>query len=168
MKLPTTAPATPELLLAIYLNDHHAAAVGLIELARRSRSSNTEPPLSVDLDRFIAELVEDRRSLEQVMSALGVSRSGWKSTAAFLAEKAGRAKLNGQLTGYSPLSRVVELEGLAVGLAAKRGLWQALQQLAQHTPALSGIDFDELIARADRQAKVLEFHRLAATETALP
>ena len=168
MKLPTTAPATPELLLGIYLNDHHAAAVGVIELARRCRSSNTEPPLSVDLDRLIAELVEDRRSLEQVMAATGVSRSGWKSTAAFLAEKAGRAKLNGQLKGYSPLSRVVELEGIAIGVTSKHNLWQALQQLAQHTPALSDIDFDELIARAQRQAKVLEFHRLAATEAALP
>ena len=168
MKLPTTAPATPEMLLGIYLNDHHAAAVGGLELARRCRSSNTEPPLSVDLDRLIAELVEDRRTLEQVMSAVRVSRSGWKSTAAFLAEKAGRVKLNGQLTGYSPLSRVVELEGLAAGVAARRSLWQALQQLAQHTPELAGFDFDELIARAERQAKVLEFHRLAATEVALP
>lgn len=168
MKLPTTTPATPQALLGIYLNDHHAAAVGAIELARRSRSSNTEPPLSVDLDRLIAELVEDRRTLEQVMSLVGVARSGWKSTAAFLAEKAGRVKVNGQLTGYSPLSRVVELEGLSIAVAAKRNLWQSLAQLAQHTPALSALDFDELIARADRQAKVLEFHRLAATEVALP
>lgn len=168
MKLPTTAPATPHALLAIYLNDHHAAAVGGLELARRSRSSNTEPPLSADLDRLIAELVEDRRTLEQIMGLLQVPRSGWKSTAAFLAEKAGRAKLNGQLTGYSPLSRVIELEGLAVGVASKRNLWQSLAQLAQHTPELASIDFDELMARADRQAKVLEFHRLAATEAALP
>lgn len=168
MKLPTTAPATPDALLAIYLNDHHAASVGGLELARRSRSSNTEPPLSVDLDRLIAELVEDRRTLEEVMGLLQAPRSGWKSTAAFLAEKAGRAKLNGQLTGYSPLSRVIELEGLAVAVASKRNLWQGLAQLAQHTPQLAAIDFDELLARADRQAKVLEFHRLAATEAALP
>ena len=168
MKLPTAAPATPEALLAIYLNDHHAAAVGGLELARRTRASNTQPPLSVDLDRLIAELVEDRRTLEQIMSLLQVPRSAWKSTAAYLAEKAGRAKPNGQLTGYSPLSRVVELEGLALGVAAKRNLWQALAQLAQHTPQLASTDFDELIARADRQAKVLEFHRLAAVEAALP
>jgi hypothetical protein len=102
------------------------------------------------------------------MSLLGVARSGFKSTAAYLAEKAGRAKLNGQLTGYSPLSRVVELEGLALAVAHKRNLWQSLAQLAQRDDRLSTIDFDELIARADRQAKVLELQRLAATETALP
>ena len=168
MKLPTTSPATPETRLEIYLNDHHAAAIGGLELARRCRGSNTEPPLSVDLDRLIAELTDDRRALEQVMSVLGVPRSPWKSTAAFLAEKAGRAKLNGQLTGYSPLSRLLELEGLATAVTAKRHLWQNLVQLAQRHPSLSVVDFDELIARADRQTKVLEFHRLAAAEIALP
>jgi predicted DNA-binding ribbon-helix-helix protein len=168
MKLPSTGPASPQTLLAIYLNDHYAGAIGALEVARRSRGSNTTPPLSVDLDRLIAELTDDRRALEQVMSLLGVARSGFKSTAAYLAEKAGRAKLNGQLTGYSPLSRVVELEGLALAVAHKRNLWQSLAQLAQRDDRLSTIDFDELIARADRQAKVLELQRLAATETALP
>jgi hypothetical protein len=168
MKLPSTAPATPDQLLAIYLNDHHAAAVGALEVARRCRSSNTQPPLSVDLDRLITELVEDRQTLERVMGLLGVARSGWKSTAAYLAEKAGRAKLNGQLTGYSPLSRVVELEGLTLAVTHKCHLWQALGQLAGHEPRLAEVDFDDLVARADRQAKVLEFHRLAATESALP
>lgn len=168
MKLPTTAPASPQTLLAIYLNDHHAAAVGGLEVARRCRASNPDPPLSVDLDRLVEELIEDRRTLEDIMSLLGVARSGWKSTAAYLAEKAGRAKLNGQLTGYSPLSRLIELEGLWAAVAVKRNLWQHLERLAQRNPALSTVDFDELTARAERQAKVLEFHRLAAADAALP
>jgi hypothetical protein len=168
MTLPSTRAASPQTLLAIYLNDHYAGAIGALEVARRSRGSNTTPPLSADLDRLIAELTDDRRSLEQIMALLGVARSAFKSTAAYLAEKAGRAKLNGQLTGYSPLSRVVELEGLSLAVAHKRNLWESLALLAQHDDRLSSVDFDELIARADRQAEVLQGHRLAATETALP
>ena len=38
---------------------------------------------------------------------------------AWTAEELERLKLNGQLAGYSPLSRLVELEGLAVGIEGK-------------------------------------------------
>ena len=43
------------------------------------------------------------------MDDLGVG-SRAKDGAAWVAEKLGRLKTNGQLTGYSPLSRLVELE----------------------------------------------------------
>lgn len=36
-----------------------------------------------------------------------------------VAEKLGRLKPNGQLHGYSPLSRVIELEGLYLGISGK-------------------------------------------------
>ena len=39
-----------------------------------------------------------------------------KVAGAWAGEKAGRLKLNGHLTGYSPQSRVIELEGLVVGV----------------------------------------------------
>ena len=41
-------------------------------------------------------------------------------------EKLGRLKLNGQLLGYSPLSRLIELEGLMLGIAGKLAMWIAL------------------------------------------
>lgn len=168
MPLPTTGPASRQTLLSIYLNDHHAASVAVLALARRCRSSNTEPPLSVDLDRLIAELTDDREELERIMGLLRVPRSGWKQVAASLGEKAGRAKLNGQLTGYSDLSRLYELEALAVSVGAKRNLWESVSRLFGRHPRLGEVDFDALLARADRQAQVLEFHRLAAAEMALP
>jgi hypothetical protein len=166
MNLVTKGPAPRAMLLEIYLNDHHAGSVGGVELARRCRSSNPEPPLAPDLDRLITEVVQDRQTLEQVMRLLGVRRNPLKQAAAFAAEKAGRAKLNGQLTGYSDLSRLVELEGLALGVTGKRALWESLAQLADRR--LAAIDFDELLARADRQLKVLAQHRLAAAALAFP
>ena len=59
-----------------------------------------------------------RRSLLATMEALGARVDRLKAAAAWGGEKLGRLKLNGQLRGYSPLSRVVELEGLALGVWA--------------------------------------------------
>ena len=50
----------------------------------------------------------------------------------------GRLKPNGQLTGYSPLSRLVELEGLSLGITGKLGLWRALLGLVPGEPRLDG------------------------------
>lgn len=47
---------------------------------------------------------------------------------AWAAEKLVRLKLNGRLRGYSPLSRLLELEMLHIGITGKLELWQALQR----------------------------------------
>ena len=64
------------------------------------------------------------------MDRLGVRKDPLKPAAAWMAEKLGRLKLNGQLSGYSPLSRVVELEGLHIGITGKLELWKALELTA--------------------------------------
>jgi hypothetical protein len=74
-------------------------------------------------------------------------------------------KLNGQLAGYSPLSRLVELESLYLGITGKRELWRALQRTLG-TDA-RGFDFEELDRRAERQAADVEVHRLEAARMAL-
>ena len=158
---------SPRALLGIYLNDHLAAMVGVQELAKRARSSNPEAPLGPALDELRAELDADRAAIEEAIRLLQLPLTTWKQQAAYVAEKAGRAKLNGQLTGYSPLSRVVELEGLSAGVAHKLGLWRALAHLATTEPRLAGFDTQILIDRAERQRATLEEHRLAAVDTAL-
>ena len=159
--------ASPRGLLSIYLNDHLAAAVGAIELAKRARSSNAEPPLAEFLEELCEELEQDRAALEEAIRLLEVPVTSWKQQAAYVAEKAGRAKLNGQLTGYSPLSRVVELEGLAVAISHKLGLWRSLQHLATTEPRLDSFDSETLIERALRQAEQLEPLRIAAVDLAM-
>jgi hypothetical protein len=74
----------------------------------------------------------------------------------------GTVKLNGQLRGYSPLSRVLELESLAVGIAGKEALWKALQRVA----AVDTVDLEGLIERARRQRADVEEHRLVAVDEA--
>jgi hypothetical protein len=76
-------------------------------------------------------------------------------------------KLNGQLTGYSDLSRLLEVEGLSLGVEGKLSLWESLKELAPSDPRLSGYDFDAMIERAVHQREVLEEHRREAAKIAL-
>jgi hypothetical protein len=98
------------------------------------------------------------------MSRLGVRTDQIKRTFAWGAEKVGRLKPNGQILGYSPLSRLIELEGLHVGISGKVSLWQNLA--ATSAGELEGIDFDDLLARAQAQLAGLEPFRIAAAREA--
>ena len=154
-------------LLRIYLNDHLAASVGGAELARRSQSNNEDNEYGEFLKRLVADIEDDRESLEQIMDKLGIPRDPVKQKAAWFLEKAGRLKLNGQLTGYSPLSRLLELEGLAVGIDAKKALWRSLQEvLATDERVPSGL-LESLAGRADEQRKEAESFRIKAAQGAL-
>ena len=153
-------------LLAIYLNDHLAGSTGALELARRARSANRRTPFEAAFDRLAAEIEEDREALLDVMRRLGVARDPVKEWAGWLAEKAGRLKLNGRLTGYSPLSRVLELELLALGVEGKRALWRALREVAAGDARLDGVDLGELLGRAERQRRLVEQQRLRAARLA--
>jgi hypothetical protein len=153
-----------EKLRAIYLNDHLAGAIAGHELARRAAGSNEGGELGGFLTRLAAEIGEDRETLERAMSKLGVRSDPAKRVLGWTAEKVGRLKPNGQLLGYSPLSRLVELEGLHVGIAGKLSLWQVLA--ATSAAELEGFDLDELIARAQRQLAGLEPFRVAAAREA--
>jgi hypothetical protein len=157
----------PMRTLDIYLNDHLAGATVGVELSRRAAKSNRGTPSGEFLERLHHEIAEDRRTLLAVVRALGVDISPAKPTLAWIAEKAGRLKLNGRLRGYSPLSRLIELEGLEAGVAGKRSLWQALARAFPDDARLARFDFDELIARAERQLQGTREQRLNAAREAL-
>lgn len=101
-----------------------------------------------------------------MIHALGLEPARAKVAAGWAAEKLGRLKLNGQLTGYSPLSRLVELEGLASGINAKQALWLSLGRVRDRDTRLGRFDFDALAGRAHGQRERLEPFRLAAAATA--
>ena len=153
--------------LAIYLNDHLAGAVVGTELAKRALRENRGSPFGEFLEWLLGQILEDRAALERLMAELGVPESRLKRALALTFERVGRLKLNGQLTGYSPLSRLVELEGLALGVTGKRALWLALQEIAATESRLRQFDFDELRRRAEEQLAGLERLRIEAARLAL-
>ena len=153
-------------LLGIYLNDHLAGSIVGLEIARRSLSSNRSTRFEAFLVQLVSELEQDRQVLEQVMDRLGVRRNPAKQAGAWLAEKAGRLKLNGKLIGYSDLSRVIELEGLTMGVVGKLSMWRNLMELAAEDERLSGIPFSDVVARTEAQRQTLEANRLEAARLA--
>jgi hypothetical protein len=153
-------------LIAIYLNDHLAGATGGLELARRAHGANRGTDFEEPLARLAAEIAEDRDALVDVMVRLGVTRDPVKVWAGWLAEKVGRLKLNGRIAGYSPLSRVVEFEGLALGVEGKRALWRALAGVVAEDARLEGVDLAALGRRAERQRRLIERERLRAAAIA--
>ena len=139
-----------ERLLGIYLRDHYAASAGGVALARRVlRPSH---PLA-------REIASDRATLARVMGQLGIAPSATKVGLVRMAEVLGRLKLNGRLFRHSPLSRVVELEVLLVGIRGKEALWATLGNTMR---SLDGIDFDALVESAQAQARQIEELRLSA------
>lgn len=155
-------------LLGIYLNDHLAGSTVGRDLARRAAGNNRDDP---ELGPFLADLAQqiddDRDALLSLMGRLDVGEDRIKQLGGWAAEKLGRLKLNGRLLGYSPLSRLVELEGLCLGIAGKRSLWKSLERLQHAEPRLAQADLPRLIARSERQLASLEEHRLRVAESAL-
>jgi hypothetical protein len=156
----------PSRYLAIYLNDHLAGAAVGVGVARRLRESNEDDPaMARPLAEVCAEIEADRATLEAVMERLGIRRGKVKPALAVVAERLGRLKPNGQLTGYSPLSRLVELELLSVGITGKMQLWNALERALGER--LGEFDFAQLAERAARQRDTVAELQLQAAARAL-
>jgi hypothetical protein len=158
-------PLIERRLTAIYLQDHLAAATAGVELVRRARAQNPEGELGAFLELMATEIEEDRQTLVAIMSELGVEADRVKVSGAWAAEKLGRLKLNGRLAGYSPLSRLLELEGLVTAVSAKLSTWLNLR--AGLGDRLVDFDLVELIARAQRQLDALRSHASDAAIEAL-
>lgn len=149
-------------LLGIYLNDHLAGATAGVELARRMAASRRGPSPGGDVQRLAAEIVADRAALIEMMTALGIPVRSYKVYAAWIGEKAGRLKFNGHLLTRSPLSSLVELEMLRLGVEGKAAGWRTLRILANREEHLDSGRLDELISSARRQADLLEELRVRA------
>jgi hypothetical protein len=153
----------PNRHLATYLNDHLGGATGGLELARRAASSNEDSEYGAELKALAAEIEEDRNALRALMDELGVGEDRLKVTAGWVGEKLGRLKPNGALLSYSPLSRLIEIEGLYLGVTGKLSLWTNLE--AVHGTPVGGVDVAEYAERARSQRERLtDLRRRAAAE----
>jgi hypothetical protein len=151
--------------LRIYMQDHLAGSTAGLELARRTRAANEGTEYGPPLAQIADEIEADRRQLQAIMEELGFGHDKLKNMGAWTVEMLGRLKMNGQFTGYSPLSRVVELEGLLTGITGKWGLWVALLQIAPEDPRLDPAQLERLRDRAEAQrATVEELREKAARE----
>jgi hypothetical protein len=154
-------------LVGIYLRDHLAGSVAALELVERAARSNETNALGEFLTSLHEEIRADQETLLGVMKTLGVGPSRVKNGLAWTVEKAGRLKLNGRLTGYSPLSRLIELEGLITGINGKLSLWRSLMEIAPEEPRLDPDRLGRLLERGQEQLRTLEGLRDRAAREAL-
>ncbi|MDX6583162.1 MAG: hypothetical protein QOI10_2346 [Solirubrobacterales bacterium] len=153
--------------LDLYLNDHLAGATLGSDLAKQIRDRAEGTPLGETMAEIAAEIERDRETLLELMEATGTSRNPVKQVTGWVAEKASRVKFSGAASGEPEQSLFMAVETLRLGVAGKKCLWLALQQVRSEHQELAAIDLEGLIARAAAQEGTLERERLAAGARAL-
>lgn len=151
--------------LRIYLQDMEAFTRAACRLAGRALGSNRGTPYQPATERAYAVLRAEHEAQRALMGAVGIAPNAIKDAAAVAAEALGRLKLNGKWLSYSPLSRVLELQGLLAAIHARIAFWRAMAHLAE-----SDRRFDAQLAeqRLDELAGIVaeldDVHRRAAAE----
>ncbi len=116
-----------------------------------------------DLTHVASEIRQDLVALEGIMRQLGVEPDRVKDTFSRIAERVSRSKLNGRLLRRSPLSDLLELETLVVGITGKQALWVTLREVL---PAQIE-ELDQLLERAEEQKRLVEKARVEAAKRSL-
>jgi hypothetical protein len=154
--------ADADRLLHIYLRDHHAMDTAGLALAHRTVQHNEGSEFEQELRDLAHDIEEDSKSLRMAMAELGIDPSPMKMLVARGAELVARLKSNGRIVEYSPSSRVLELEDIIAGLAAKQQFWRSLSVAEQE--ALPRDEVERLIERAGEQVeRATALHDRAAT-----
>jgi len=153
--------------LDVYLNDHLAGSAGAVELIERIRANNEGTALAAHMEGLLLEIEQDRDTLGEVMTQLGVVRSTSKQAAGKVLETLSRLRLNERITGSDDVTRLLELETLSLGIEGKLLLWRSLSEVAETRPELAEFDLATLATRAVSQRAGVEPFRLEAAATAL-
>ena len=151
----------------VYLNDHLAGAMLGSDLAEQIRSQNQSTSLGEVMGLLAPQIEEDRQTLIALMKSMDSSQNPVKQAGAWVTEKASRLKFMGMSSGDPELGTFMALETLALGVQGKLGLWEALKQVTDQHPAITSVNLDKLIDRAEAQYDMLERERLTAGVRAL-
>ncbi len=154
-------------LLGIYLNDHLAGSVVGVALARRIAKQNSGNEYGREIAEVAEEITADQAELRRIMDRLGIRQKRTRLAIARVMETISGIKPNGRLVGYSPLSRLLELEGLVIGISGKLALWRSLERVENGDAVLDEADLMQLIARAESQRERVEALRVRAAAEAL-
>jgi hypothetical protein len=135
--------------LRAYLSDHLAVSAGIGSLAQRVRDASRWRDERPRLEALVAALHDDHADLERVLSSRGIKPDPLKRRFAHLAERLGRLKGNGRVFRSSPLTRVVELQGLQIGLHGCMAPWMTLRDLGVD-PARANAALNRLVEQERR------------------
>ncbi len=150
--------------LETYLHDHLAGAKFAVQLLENLRDETPDAGISQLAADLLVQIEADRAVLAELVEQIGGKTSTVKEVAAWVAEKAGRFKLTvGDLMGTFEA-----IEALGLGVLGKLALWNALRLIRSQDARLDGVNFDDLITRANQQFAELENARLRLAKLVLP
>ena len=149
--------------LDTYLKDHLAGSRGGFSLAKRIASGSEDAGERREVEAIAAEIKSEREELAALMRTLGVTPSRFKIVGAWAGEKLTALKLNSSRGDR----RLLELEGMIMGVTGKLELWRALQLLADREPRLVPVRLAELERQAEDQRLRLERLHGQAAESVL-
>lgn len=153
--------------LGVYLRDHRAGAVAAVELLNGLERAHANTAIARFAAEVRAEVKADVEVLEGLMDRADIGPGRSREAAAWLIEKVADLKMRIDDTGDGALRLLETLEALAIGIDGKRALWVALAAAAEHVPALTGVDYQTLVTRAEAQRRTVEVQRLSAATAAL-
>ncbi len=151
--------------VATYLNDHLAGAVAAVRLLESLADVYEE--LRPRLSALRADIEADRLDLQTLMARLDIGESQARKIGGWVGEQVTALKMRLDDSADGPLRLFESLEFLSLGIAGKRGLWEALKAAAEVSPQLRCADYNRLIQRAIDQRRRAEALRLEAVVEAL-
>ena len=143
-----------------YLNDHLAGSISALEVIDHWAKTHKREALGSFFVQIEMEIKADQETLRDVMRTLGVEESKVRQAGAWAAEKVGRARLIIAGDEQGSLGLVLTLEGLIMGVTAKKLMWAALA--AAKSLRLNSYNFEELQRRAELQIERIEAERISA------
>jgi hypothetical protein len=146
-------------LLAVYLRNHLAAARGGLDLFRRVADGAAGTPAGPELAALASEVDADLESLLRIARELNIAENKPFGLAARVGERVGRIKPNGALVRRSPLTDLIEIEGLLVAVAAKLAGWNSMLRATDTRLADARARLEDLRARAlDQRSRLDQLH----------
>ena len=151
--------------LGIYLNNHLASSVLAVEILAHLEVEASD--FVQDLQALKAEIEADRHQLITLMERCSITESRVRKVTSWIVEQISEAKFEADDESKGTLHRLERLETLGIAIDGKLALWRALQAAAELAPELRGIDFEDLVQRAQAQRNRVEVWRLQAARSAL-
>lgn len=145
--------------LGAYLNDHRAGATAAVNLLERLAESDSDGVDSAPLDRLRQDICEEIELLGDVMDRLDIPRDTLREVGGWMGEKLSRVRLSPAVTGSEPLSHLLEIETIKLGVHGKKSMFRALHHVAADDSRLTDFDFEALAQRAENQIDALESMR---------
>jgi hypothetical protein len=151
---PHVPPSIDKKLLGLYLSDHLTGSTAGVSRLERMAKDFTDTPVHSELAGLAADIGRERELLRQLIHDLDVRQRPHRQAAAWLAERAGRLKLNGRVLSRSPMTLVLESELMRAAILGKIGGWQTLEELAPEL-GLEKSTFTRLITEGQAQIDIM-------------